>query len=111
MDTSDIDPLSATPGRVAHIGQAFAGRNVEARVLQVRHHGALNLGTTAGGLMVGMVEIIVPPTAKITEAARDDGSGIQVTSDFDPAPSGLWLWVPCDAVAQCHETFEELRQI
>ena len=61
--------------------------------------------------MAGTVELIVPPTAKITKATRDDASGIQVASDFDPAPSGLWLWVPCDAVAQCHEIFEELRQI
>jgi hypothetical protein len=110
MEANDSDSLWATPSRVERIGQVFAGRNVEARVLQVQHHGALNLGTTAGGLMVGTVEIVVPPMAKITEAARDNGSGIQVTSDFDPAPSGLWLWVPCDAVAQCHVIFEELRQ-
>jgi hypothetical protein len=111
MDASELDSLFATPSRIERIGQAFAGRTVEARVLQVQHHGALNLGTTAGGLMVGTVEIVVPPTAKITEAARADGSGIQATSDFDPAPSGLWLWVPCDAVGECHVVFEELRQI
>lgn len=111
MEVSDLGSLRATPSRIAHIGEVFAGRHVEARVVGVEHQGVLKLGTTAGGLMVGAVEIVVPPTATITEAARKDGSGIQVTSDSDPAPSGLWLWVPCDAVSHCHVVFEELRQI
>jgi hypothetical protein len=111
MDASDLDSLFATPSRILRIGEVFAGRHIDARVLRVEHQGSLKPGTTAGGLMVGEVEIVVPPTARITEAVRDDGCGIQVASDFDPAPSGLWLWVPCDAVAHCHKILEELRQI
>jgi hypothetical protein len=86
-----------------------AGRDAHARVLDVQHEGALKPGTLVNALMVGRVEIVVPPIAKIAQITREGRLGIQIVSDFEPPPTGLWIWIGCDVVAHCHDIFEELR--
>lgn len=78
---------------------------------RAEYQGTLMPGTRSGALIVGTDEIALPVTATITEAVRDDGCGIRIVSDCEPAPSGLWFWIPCDAVAHCHAILDQLREI
>ena len=59
--------------------------------------------------MIDSVEIIVPPTAQISEAVdKDNQPGLQVDSPSDPPVTGMWIWLPCLAVGEAHQFLADL---
>jgi hypothetical protein len=62
-------------------------------------------------VLVGGAPIPAGRADVIRIRVMDSVPGIEIVSDFDPPPGGLWLWVACDAVAHAHSVLSELAAL
>lgn len=111
MSEVDDSKLTATPCRVRGLCERLAGRDAEAQVLSASYKGQLGGTGKRNTVTVDATEIIIPETAVISKDTRGGRVGIQINSDFEPAPSGTCLWVSCVAVGEAHEVFDELAAL
>jgi len=106
-----MEGIAATPSRVRHLAERLANRDAEGRAGSTTCAGSFGAADVSLSVAVGSDVVPVPASARIRSRVRDDVPGIEIVSDFDPAPNGTWIWVACDAVQQCHELLEELATL